>query len=72
MKSIAEREDNTDGGCLAMWPRRGGECGMCRQTDGPTRDGWSGTENPSREFELACTWFAHLHSSVWVANGDQW
>ena len=27
--------------------------------------------NPSREFELACAWFAHLHSIGWVANGDQ-
>ena len=54
-----------------MWPRRGSECGMCW----PTVDllGMGGREqpNPSREFELACAWLAHLHSIGWVANGDQ-
>jgi uncharacterized protein YndB with AHSA1/START domain len=41
--------------------------------DGSTNSGWvvGNSRIRAREFELACAWFAHLHSIGWVANGDQ-
>ena len=44
---------------------------MCWPTDGPLGMGSGEESDPSREFELACAWFADLHSIGWVANGDQ-
>ena len=42
-------------------------------SDGWTYSGWvvGNSRIRAREFELACAWFAHLHSIGRVAKGDQ-
>ena len=71
MKSISEREDNRDGGYSGCGRDAAASVGCVGRRMDLLGMGGREQPNPSREFELACAWFAHLHSIGWVANGDQ-